>query len=213
MQNHTAVAPVILAVAIDTPLRRLFDYRSPAEAGTDITPGHRVWVPFGRRRVVGVVVECRPHSTVPIAKLRSAHGLVDTDPTFDASFLELLRWSADYYRHPVGEVITAALPAALRQGAPLKVDEIAWRLTAAGREHALAGLPARATQLRAAVAALAVASDVGSTALIRSGIARDALRKLAERGYAEHFVRSVADVTAGTYAVRDDPPLNESQGA
>ena len=46
----------ILAVAIDTPLRRTFDYRAPAQQ-PDIAPGQRVWVPFGRRRVVGV--DCR----------------------------------------------------------------------------------------------------------------------------------------------------------
>ena len=32
------------------------------------------------------------------------------------STFELLRWAADYYHHPLGEVIAAALPVALREG-------------------------------------------------------------------------------------------------
>ncbi|HEX7769112.1 MAG TPA: primosomal protein N', partial [Dokdonella sp.] len=93
---------MILVVAIDTPLRRVFDYRAAAAWADRVAPGHRVWVPFGRRRVVGVVLECREHSSVPSEKLRAAFGLIDGEPTFDETFLELLRWSADYYRHPIG---------------------------------------------------------------------------------------------------------------
>lgn len=73
---HRVRLDVILAVAIDTPLRRTFDYRAPAQQ-PDIAPGQRVWVPFGRRRVVGVVVERRERTDVPAAKLRSAFAAVD----------------------------------------------------------------------------------------------------------------------------------------
>ena len=78
--------PEVLRVALDTPLRRVFDYLPPrgapatplaeprlAAAGPDlsaalavahahgphppIAPGVRVLVPFGRQRLVGVVIE------------------------------------------------------------------------------------------------------------------------------------------------------------
>ena len=68
----------ILAVAIDTPLRRTFDYRAPAQQ-PDLAPGQRVWVPFGRRRVVGVIVERRDRTEVPAGKLRSVFAAVDAD--------------------------------------------------------------------------------------------------------------------------------------
>jgi len=51
---------VILRIALDTPLRRVFDYLPPAgAAGTDSppAPGVRVRVPFGRRQVVGILME------------------------------------------------------------------------------------------------------------------------------------------------------------
>ncbi len=63
MDNRTGPLPVtgpILGVAIDAPLRRLFDYRAPPTVEPEkLQPGQRVWVPFGRRKAVGVIVELR----------------------------------------------------------------------------------------------------------------------------------------------------------
>src|SRR5687767_3756455 len=108
----------------------------------DIQPGCRVRVPFGRRQVVGVVTEIRAHTDVPPAKLRSALEVIDPEPTFDPALLKLLLWSADYYRHPIGEVVAAALPVPLREGVSIREDEIVWCLTDLGREQALDQLPA-----------------------------------------------------------------------
>ena len=205
---------MILAIAIDAPLRRLFDYRAPA--GVDaalLRPGSRVWVPFGRRRVVGVIIECRDTSSIPSAKLRSAQAPLDPEPTFDQGLLELLRWSADYYRHPVGEVIAAALPAALRQGTPVAVEETLWRLTPMGREQALDQLSRRAVRLRSLVDALQEIPEATVQTLTETtGSGADALRTLEERGYVERFTRiapRAADSSAGI--VRPAPILNESQ--
>ena len=64
---------LVLGIAVDVPLRRLFDYRPPAGVdATTLQPGVRLWVPFGRRRVTGVLVETRPISTLPDSKLRPA---------------------------------------------------------------------------------------------------------------------------------------------
>src|SRR5262245_42411455 len=140
---------MILGVAIDTPLRRTFDYRPTADADPgELRPGHRVWVPFGRRREIGVIVECRDTSEVPAAKLRTVIAAIDAAPVVDSVLFHLLLWSADYYRHPVGEVIAAALPAPLRTGAPVNEEEIVWRLTELGRDQALVNLPKRALRMR-----------------------------------------------------------------
>jgi len=108
----------------------------------------RLWVPFGRRRVVGVLVETRDRSDLPDAKLKAALGVIDDEPVFDEPLLELLRWSADYYRHAPGEVIAAALPAALRAGASMLETTERWTLTAAARTDQLPPLPGRANRLR-----------------------------------------------------------------
>jgi len=111
---------VILQVAVDTPLRRVFDYRPPADlAQSDVEaarPGVRVEVPFGRRRLIGILVGVAAGSALPESKLRRAAAILDREPVFDAVTFELLRWAADYYHHPLGEVFAAALPAARRTG-------------------------------------------------------------------------------------------------
>jgi len=213
VQNHKAGAAVILAVAVDTPLRRLFDYLASDDVAPAIAPGCRVWVPFGRRRAVGVVVELRERSELPVSKLRRIHGVIDHDPIFQLSFLELLRWSADYYRHPVGEVIAAAMPVALRRGAALAVEEISWRLTPGSHERALAELPVRARQLRAAIERLATVPDASPQALQEWAISNATLRKLRERGFVERFSRPAASGAPALTATREGPQLNEAQAA
>ena len=37
---------------------------------------------------------------------------------FDPVTFDLLRWAAEYYHHPIGEVMAAALPASLRGASP-----------------------------------------------------------------------------------------------
>ena len=175
----------ILGLAVDVPLRRLFDYRAPP--GMDLArlqPGMRLWVPFGRRRVVGVLVELRATSDLPAGKLRAAVALIDETPVIDATLLELLRWSADYYRHAPGEVIAAALPAPLRTGASALGTEERWTLSAAARTGELPPLSARAGRLREMVAALerATSPRTGPLAAL-SPRWRDHVRELEQRGW------------------------------
>ncbi len=207
---------MILVVAIDTPLRRVFDYRAAAAWADRVAPGHRVWVPFGRRRVVGVVLECREHSSVPSEKLRAAFGLIDGEPTFDETFLELLRWSADYYRHPIGEVMATALPVPLRQGATLFAEEVRWRVTPLGRESGVTSLPARAHQMRAAFEIALGSEHVDADAFAAADISREVLRKLEARGCIERFMAHDSSPSANRdplsgFLVATGPQLNEGQ--
>lgn len=190
---------MILTVAIDTPLRRLFDYRAPQAAQGAAQPGSRVWVPFGRRKVIGVVIECRSHSDIPENKLRTALAVVDYEPTFDLQLLSVLQWAAEYYRHPIGEVIATAMPIPLRQGAPLEVEQIVCRLTAAGRERALNELNKRAAKQRAAVEWLLRTSEAPPDELKEgAGVNADTLRELEKRGFLERTVRLPEQTATGT---------------
>src|SRR5262245_59387331 len=171
-----------LQIAIDTPLRRTFDYRCPADIDVSrLKPGMRVAVPFGRRRVVGVLVATAATTEVPPAKLRTAVEILDSEPALDAALFELLTWSADYYRHPIGEVLTAALPQALRNGAPLVEQVERWLLTADGQQQ-WSSLPAGSKRLRALAEALARGSEANELAAV-SLTWRAGIRELEERGW------------------------------
>jgi len=117
----------IFRVALDTPVRRLFDYLAPLQATAQPAPGVRVRVPFGRQRRVGVITEVAQDSEVPPARLKPILQVLDATPVLDASLQELVRWAADYYHHPLGEVLASALPRALRLGAPESAREERWR--------------------------------------------------------------------------------------
>ncbi len=107
----------ILNVAVNVPLSRLFDYRAPA--GRVVAPGTRVLVPFGRNRKIGVVLGHSPQAAIDDARIRPIIEVIDEAPLWRDADLWLLRFTGDYYHHPIGEVVGAALPALLRQGKPL----------------------------------------------------------------------------------------------
>ncbi|MGH8229285.1 MAG: hypothetical protein ACREU3_15535, partial [Steroidobacteraceae bacterium] len=173
----------LLRVALDVPLRRLFDYRPPV--GSTAREGMRVRVPFGRQRLVGLVMETGCGSDVPEARLKAALEALDAAPLIDALGLALLRWAADYYHHPVGQAVAAALPRALRQGAAAVPVEERWAATPDGLEAFRRGEPGRAPQQRRLLGMLAERGDVSAATLARAHPGwREAARALARRGWA-----------------------------
>lgn len=110
----------VLQVALPLPLRKLFDYlyidpMAPNEIKIKPQLGQRVIVPFGRQTLIGVIVNITAESEYPIEKLKPIEALIEKPSSFDAHQLNLLNWAADYYKHPIGEVFSAATPGALRE--------------------------------------------------------------------------------------------------
>lgn len=186
----------ILRVALDVPLRRLFDYLPPPD-GMPALAGMRVRVPFGRRKLVGFIVETAESSQLPAAILKPALETVDERPLLDEAALSLLRWAADYYHHPIGEVLAAAVPKALRLGAPTVAREERWVATAEGREAASGGEPKRSPKQRPLLQLL-IDRDGALAAELTAALPgwRDSARALAKRGW----VASVESTAAGVNA-------------
>ena len=175
----------ILRVALDTPLRQLFDYLPPGPAGTALPAlGARVRVPFGRRRLVGVIVGTAEGSELPAARLKGVLEVLDERPLLDSGLLALLAWAADYYHHPIGEVIASALPRALRLGARAVAVEERWVVTEAGNRAAEAGEPRRAPRQQALLALLREHGSAAASLLDeRVHPWREAARALGKRGW------------------------------
>lgn len=120
----------ILKVAVNVPLSREFDYLPPkkgsepfletSEKGSDPFLGRRVRVPFGRRQQVGVVIGRAERSEVPTDKLKRCTEVLDDSALLSDADLWLIRFVSEYYHHPIGEVVAAALPSLLRLGKPLQ---------------------------------------------------------------------------------------------
>ncbi len=103
-------------VALPVPLPRTFDYLLPE--GMTVKAGCRVRVPFGKQQErIGIVVSVSDASELPLNELKAVVEVLDSEPVFTHSVWRLLLWAADYYHHPIGDVLFHALPILLRQGA------------------------------------------------------------------------------------------------
>ncbi len=199
---------IILQVVLDTPLRRKFDYFPPAGGGARAIPGRRVLVPLGKRRAVGVIAAVSDRSELPAARLKRALEIIDAEPLWDPVTFALLGWAADYYHHPLGEVLFAAIPVALREGGSAQRNELAWRLSGRGIE-ALASTPRLGLRQQQLIKLIGDDS-VSNEAISRAGLGA-ALKALAARGWLESLERPEPAPRAGPG--RAGPVLTRDQSA
>lgn len=107
----------IIRVAINTPLRKTFDYLPSKEPDCkEIQPGVRVKVPFGKRSLVGIVLSITDQTDIDIAKLKHIEEVLDDTPIFQQNLCDFFLKAAQYYHHPIGEVVFSGLPSTIRQG-------------------------------------------------------------------------------------------------
>ena len=95
-----------------------FDYLAPQKSDTIPSEGCRVEVPFGNSKRIGVVIGHTAESDVPAEKLKPISKVLDTEPVIEPDIFTLLLRAASYYHHPLGEVLSTALPVLLRKGSP-----------------------------------------------------------------------------------------------
>jgi primosomal protein N' (replication factor Y) len=185
--------PRIVQVALPVPLPHLFDYQVP-EGTPTVEPGVRVVVPFGRKKMVGVVIRAVNQSAVHQDRLLALHGVLDEGrPLLGGSLVKLLSWCWKYYKHAPGEVVFSALPPALKKvkgvvpGPPL-----GYRLTGEGRKR-LEQPPGRAPVQVAMLAAL-VDGPLGEEELAGIGSQRrKTLAALMEKGWVAEEELSMPD--------------------
>lgn len=106
-----------LRLALPSPLRRLFDYLPPKGIETEKLPqGIRVKVPFGRRILIGILIEVVTQTDIVSDKLKHAIEIIDDQPVLSPSILSLCQWVAQYYIHSLGDTLSWAMPSLLKQG-------------------------------------------------------------------------------------------------
>ena len=110
---------MIARVSLEIALRKEFDYSIPAELAGQIDVGSRVQVPFGARKILGVVTavaEESGHANLkPILKVIGAQTLVT------AKVLKLARWIGEYYCCAPEIALKSVLPEAVRK------EDAGWR--------------------------------------------------------------------------------------
>ena len=120
----------IIRVAFESAADTEFDYRVPDEIWP-IQVGQRVEAPFGRKDKLekGFCVE----ADVPLEqsfaaqdkgrKLKTVKSVIDKEPLLNAELMDLARWISGYYVCPLGQVLAAMVPAAVKKGAGVKTQQ------------------------------------------------------------------------------------------
>lgn len=118
---------LFIDVSLPVPLDRPFTYELPETLRHRVKPGCRVIVPFGTRKLTGVVL--RAHSQTPGIETRQALKLLDEEPVFERRLISLAEWIAAYYCAPLGEVLRGMAPL----GGEVRRSKT-WGLTDGGRD-------------------------------------------------------------------------------
>ena len=144
----------IVRVALDVPLSTLFDYT--VAASVPVAAGQRVIVPFGRRQLVGLVMECVATTEVSPERIKSVKQVLHDSAPLSDEILSLLNFCSDYYRYPIGQTVLSALPTRLRSDKPVTIKPVlSYRLSASGASLSLDNFPKRKVVQRRILAKLA----------------------------------------------------------
>ncbi|AWX13947.1 primosomal protein N' [Mergibacter septicus] len=169
----------IVRVALAIPLKTTFDYLVPPQDFPSLQVGMRVVVPFGPHEKIGIIVELSTTSEYQIEQLKTIKTVLDQQPIFDQKTWALLQWSANYYHHPLGDVLFQALPQKLRQGKDNQMQtETGYRLTEKGQQALSDGSLARSKKQLEALQRLSITTEQYTNTLkLSSTIKKNLLAK------------------------------------
>ncbi|MDZ7925328.1 MAG: primosomal protein N' [Marinagarivorans sp.] len=205
----------ILTLALPVPLYRQFEYLAPEDATEPPQLGIRVEVPFGSRTLVGILLRVSDSALYAIEKLKPALRYLDSTPLITGDILALCQFAADYYCHPLGDVMFSALPQKLRTHEGSLPCETLWQLTTEGK-----GLNAsnfkRSPSQQKTWQTLLDQGPVSETELAAQDIDKSSLKRLAAKHLAraeQAFLPIANNRAAVTHAVLKSTPqtLNDEQ--
>jgi len=103
---------MIARVSLEIALRREFDYVIPPELAGQVDVGSRVQVPFGPRRILGVVTAMAEESGQ--ANLKAIVKIIGGQTLVTPKVLQLARWIGNYYCCAPETALKSVLPEAVR---------------------------------------------------------------------------------------------------
>ena len=100
-----------LRIAVTIPTQGTFTYAVPEHLTDKAQVGCRVRVPFNNRQITGYVFE--KTNKKKNQNLKEILNVLDPEPLFHKQQVPFFEWMADYYMHPIGQLIQSALPGGL----------------------------------------------------------------------------------------------------
>lgn len=200
----------VVRVAIDVPLSTLFDYLLSVDSSIEI--GQRVVVPFGRKNVIGVVLELAESSDLATERIKSVVQVLDDVPPLPAELLSLLRFCSDYYHYPQGMTVLSALPARLRAQVPVTIkQELSFVFTDEGRALDLESLPKRRVIQHRILRALKNGALSGAQIRALSANAPANLKLMIAQGWVESVAKPPTYQNAHTFNAVHEPTAAQQQ--
>ncbi len=206
---HTPLAPATHhepgPLLASSPRERTFSYSIPERLRNQVAVGQLVWVPFGARRLQGVVVALS--ETSPVETTKDIDAVVELRPFLTFTHIELAYWIARTYLCSVDDAFQLMLPPGVEQGneivlslsaeaSGVQPEADARRLNA--RQTALVEWLARSGETRLASVPPTLRGAVGS--LVKRGIVRRQTRLAPPRAKPKRIraVRLVAEEALAT---------------
>ena len=105
---------MIVQVAIDSPLNKLFDYAWNEEFTVAPQKGQIVQVSFGRQECIGIVMQILDKTEYDLEKIKKVQAVAPLPP-ISSDVVAMAEFAAIYYQRPIGEVLIPAIPKLWRQ--------------------------------------------------------------------------------------------------
>jgi len=223
-QMEEVASGYIIRVAFESGVDSEFDYLVPDELWP-VGTGQRVEVPFGRKDKLQIgfciKADISHRETQRKFKLKKVARAIDKKPLLDEQLMELARWISSYYVCPLGQVLGAMVPAAVKRGAGVKAERhIYLSTTAEDFEQTLKQLRGRKQkqivrflQERAALNSRTALELQGALAAV--GCTNAPIKKLAQQGIIEitqkTILKSLPAIPEGMTIRTEIVSLNDDQ--
>ncbi|HEY1010992.1 MAG: replication restart helicase PriA [Daejeonella sp.] len=115
--RKTIFVEVILPLAIS----KTYTYRVPVEMSEQVGVGKRVVVQFGKSKIYTAIVFLISETPPSLYEAKYIIDVLDEEPVVNEFQLVMWKWISEYYLCHLGEVMQAALPAALKLASETRV--------------------------------------------------------------------------------------------
>ena len=172
------IAEVIVDIA-NSELDRIFDYDT---GDLSVAAGYRVSVPFGNRKIEGIVIGLKQTSDLPEEKIKKILSVGDDFPALTNEALKLVDYISERYKVSKALAMRLFLPSEMRRGqVSEKTVEFLFAPQAIALEQSLEKLSAGAKNQKAALTKLYSVGKIRASEL-RSEFGSGAIKQLIEKG-------------------------------
>lgn len=118
---HSDRETLFVDVILPLYIAKTYTYRVPLEWNAEVAVGKRVIVQFGRNKIYSAVIHKISEEAPLHYEAKYILNVIDEDPVVDTNQIGLWEWISSYYMCYLGEVMQAALPAALKMASETKI--------------------------------------------------------------------------------------------